>query len=300
MYCSKEFIQDIYRTLVQDSEFVDMLQSVWQIELSENMLHLYHMYVICRQPLVRTDSGYHVPSTEEVIAGIRAYFDLSLHGPSAVSADRYSPGIRAYILSMLQGTLGTAATLASLVSDPDNNQGFLLDGVRAYLFLLSVPHGPTAEPSDGADTAALSEAYNAISKVSTVRNLANMLVAASSTRLECVLMTCICVHKCLENPAAGPACECPFVYFFVKFCLDRSWGVPKLALALYERMNMQLSREFIRCANPTCELNKLDKSTGKVKFKLCSRCKTVIYCSHECQAAHYPEHKRLCRKQSTG
>ena len=94
--------------------------------------------------------------------------------------------------------------------------------------------------------------------------------------------------------------ECPFVYLFVKYALDQGWGVPKLALALYDRMNMQLSREFIRCANPTCELNRLDKSSGQVKFKKCSRCMSVIYCSRECQVAHYPEHKRLCRKRATG
>ena len=83
------------------------------------------------------------------------------------------------------------------------------------------------------------------------------------------------------------------VYFFVKYCLDQGLEVPKLALALYDRMNMQLSRDFIRCANRTCELNKLDKSAGQVMFKLCSRCKTLIYCSRECQVAHYPEHKQL-------
>ena len=110
----------------------------------------------------------------------------------------------------------------------------------------------------------------------------------------------ILIHTCLENPNAGPACECPLVYFFTKYCFENGLGVPNRALALYDRMNMQLSREFIRCANPTCELNKLDQSTGQVKFKKCSRCQSVIYCSRECQTAYYPEHKRLCREHSTG
>ena len=98
----------------------------------------------------------------------------------------------------------------------------------------------------------------------------------------------------IDKSGLGLACECPFVYFFVKYCLDQGVGVPKPALVVYDRMNMQLSREFIRCANPSCELNKLDQSTGKVKFKQCGRCLAVIYCSRECQVAHYPEHKRLC------
>ena len=117
-----------------------------------------------------------------------------------------------------------------------------------------------------------------------------------STKPGQYLYAWIALHDCLDNPSAGPACECPFVYFFVKFCLEHGFGVPKLALAAYDRMNMQLSREFIRCANPSCELNKLDKATGKVTFKKCSRCLAVIYCSRECQTSHYPEHKVNCRE----
>ena len=103
------------------------------------------------------------------------------------------------------------------------------------------------------------------------------------------------LEECLENHNTAPSCECPFIYFFVKFCLNHDIPVPQVALALYDRMNAQLSREFIRCANPTCVLNRLDKSTGQVKFEKCSRCLAVIYCSRECQVAHYPLHKKLCR-----
>ena len=127
-----------------------------------------------------------------------------------------------------------------------------------------------------------------------LRNLLNEPWCDDDT--SCIVVIWIGTHTCLEDSTLAPACECPFVYFFVKYCLDQGLGVSKLALALYDRMNMQLSREFIRCTNPTCELNKLDKSTGKTKFKQCSRCKAVIYCSRECQVAHFPEHKRLCRE----
>ena len=305
IYCSKEFVEDIYDTLAQDREFVEMLQSVRQVELSESMLSLYRLLVMYRQPLVRTDSGYHVLSSDEVIAGIRAFFDPAHLSSDAASeavgydtSSGYAEEIRAYTMTSLQGSLSSSTRL---IGDPNNIENLLFSSIRAYVCLMSLPHESTAEPSDGADTADPSEIYDAISNASTTRDLANMLVkASSSTKLECLLMTWICVHTCLEHPDAGPAWECPFVYFFIKYCLDQGTGVPKLALAVYDRMNMQLSREFIRCANPSCELNRLDKSTGQVKFKKCSRCQAVIYCSRECQTAHYPEHKRLCRKHSTG
>ena len=101
------------------------------------------------------------------------------------------------------------------------------------------------------------------------------------------------VERCKSEHEA----ECPFVYFFVKYCLDHGLvGVPRAALAVYDRMNLPLSSEFIRCANPTCQHNKLDKSTGKIKFRQCGRCLSVIYCSRECQSAHYPEHKKSCEQ----
>ena len=31
------------------------------------------------------------------------------------------------------------------------------------------------------------------------------------------------------------------------------------------------------------------------KIKLCSRCKTAVYCSAECQRKHWPKHKRDCQ-----
>ena len=89
--------------------------------------------------------------------------------------------------------------------------------------------------------------------------------------------------------------ECPFVYFFVRYCLGQGMGVPKAALAVYDKMNMQLSRGFLRCAGPYCKRNRLDQSAGHVKFKKCSGCLAVIYCSKECQLAHYPVHKKVCR-----
>ena len=312
VYCSKEFIQDIYLTLSQDHEFVDMLQSVWEIELSEDMLGRYRLFVMYRQPLIRTDSGYHVSSIEEVISEIKAYFDpahLSDDAvPSAAGEETRddSRRVRVEILEILRGNY---VDKADAIGKSDF-QGQLLRSILNYLAVL-----PTSNPLDysrlgvsdnfesyvdeGDDFAVPSELSDSVSKVSTAHQIRH-LNFYHGKRLEHYLDAWIALHSCLENPDVGSACECPFVYYFVKFCLDHGTGVPKLALAMYDRTNIQLSREFIRCANRTCELTKLDKSTGQVKFKQCSRCLAVIYCSRECQVAHYPEHKRLCRAHSTG
>ena len=286
--------RSLYNVLARDREFVGMLQSVWQIELSENMLGLYRMNVMFRYPFVRTDSGYHVPSSEEVIAGIRAYFNPAhLSGDALAVEDRSSRRLRNSVLVICRGL---PAPLICLPDDSDV-QGLLFQAIAFYVVILVRLQGRLRS-----DRAIPLEVSEAIGKVSYTREL-RLLQSSSVKRCDMVfsfLAAWILIHTCLDNPNAGSACECPLVYFFVKCCFENGLGVPNRALALYDRMNMQLSREFIRCANPTCELNRLDQSTGQLKFKKCSRCKAVIYCSRECQVAHYPEHKRLCREHLTG
>ena len=303
VYFAVDFMQDVYRTLVQDLDFVAMLQSVWQIELSVSMLVSYRMLIMHRKPLVRTESGYHVPSSEEVIAGIRAYFDPSYLSGNAASSAAGEGRYTQWIISVLKG----APIDATGAIDASDVQGLLMHSIRNHFWVLirSDPPsslGSTPRPLDGSRNFSVPmEISEGIARASTTRDLRALQVDPTSiSKQEYLLNAWVAVHECLENPDAEAACECPFVYFFIEFWLKQGWGVPKLALALYDRMNMQLSREFIRCANPTCELNRLDQSTGQVKFKLCSRCKTVIYCSRECQTAHYPEHKLLCREHSTG
>ena len=307
VFCLEEFTHDIYNTLAQDREFVEMLRSVWQIELSVPVLNLYRALVMHIQPLVRTESGYHVPSSEEVVAGIRAFFDpVHLSGDAAPSVAGENSGtqrVRAIVLGVLQDTDTTSIKLT------DNNvQRLLFESIRHHMDMtfqpdLSVSTAEIISSDRGSDVTVPPAISEAVSRASSVQDLKYMRTnAIDSTKLLHYLDTWIFLLACLENPSntTGAACECSFVYFFVRSCLNRHTGVPKPALALYDRMNMQLSREFIRCANPTCELNKLDKSTGKIKFKKCSRCQAVIYCSRECQVAHYPEHKRLCREGATG
>ena len=308
VYCSKDIMYDIYVALALDHEFVEMLRSVWHIELSESVIHKYRLLVMYRQPLIRTDSGYHMPSSEEVIAGIKAFFDpIHLSGDAALLAadkDGHSVEIRTDILNMLREVIPNKLTCSLGCVCGSDIQRHLIRGIRDYIEAFSPADSSVYTTELLHQSSSFSvplELSNAISRVSTTRDLKSMLVKGSfETKVAHYIAAWTALHACLENPSAGTSRECPFVYFFVKYCLDRGFGVPKLALDMYDRMNMQLSREFIRCANPTCELNRLDQSTGQVKFKKCSRCQAVIYCSRECQIAHYPEHKRLCLEHSTG
>ena len=283
-----------------------MLDKVWHVTLSKNTLSLYRMLEVYRQPLVRTESGYHIPTAEEVIAGIRAFFDpkdRALAASSAASDTRLSEPVRtkAAVIALLQHTHRTS-TIAHVYEIECMEAMYArvfcaytmlyFDGRSAVDLYALIENGFSVPlPSHCLSP----EVYNALSTVTGAGRLESMLpdpLYAPARRF-------LTLWKyLLDTVAAGPACECPLVYFLVKYCLDQDAGVPKPALAVYDRMNMQLSREFIRCANPICELNKLDKSTGQVKFKKCSRCMTVIYCSRECQVAHYPLHKKLCLAHS--
>lgn len=50
------------------------------------------------------------------------------------------------------------------------------------------------------------------------------------------------------------------------------------------------SKNFGKCANPTCE------ETGKLK---CAGCSSVYYCSQQCQKTHWSEHKTVCKKATS-
>ena len=314
VYCSAEFIENVYSTLAQDEEFCSFLAEVWHMDLSPGMLCLYRTLVMYLQPLVPTDSGYHVPTSEEVIAEIRAYFDPSdaaLASYYVISNEQLtdSKRIKALIINMLRYACADFVN-GMYIFKIDTMEGMYLRFYVGYPMLfypeslvesvvLSSPKYRTlitnyfslALPME-CRTPALT---TALSKALSSYALMNILPDPQFSSVQRYFITSWkIVLTFLELGRSGPTCECLFVYFFVKTCLDQGAGVPKPALAVYERMNMQLSKEFIRCANPTCEHNRLDQSEAEVKFKKCSRCQTVIYCSRGCQVAHYPVHKALC------
>ena len=321
VYCSTEFMHDIYRTLAQDHEFVEMLSSKWELELSVQLLYLYRIVVMYTQPLVRTNSGYHVHTADEVIAEIRVFFDpaeaVDLRTafnilPGTVHSNvKRNKAFKVIILNQLcRPDLGIET-----FHFPDSNTCNEAALARAFTHYIDMYRDRETKRLsldmstliDSGFRIPLPAQYRTpalndlMSKVKDSNDLFLMdanAVSAGGVAVPELYAMWLAILLYIDNFES--VCECPFVYFFIKYCLDQGMGVPKPAVALYDRMNMQLSREFIRCANPTCEINKLDKSTGKIKFKQCSRCKAVIYCSRECQTAHYPDHKMLCREHSTG
>ena len=254
VYCSEEFVQDIYHTLSLDGKFVEMLQSVWRIDLSEATIQIYQALVMYRQSLIRTETGYHVPSSEEVIAGIKSYFDpAQLSDTTARLSSRDSYLIRIDIIKIFHGDVPTGDS--SDFGDENNNnnnnnniQALLLRGIICCMTLVvfKVGHFGTITRQRNHTFSVPAHLAKAISKSSTTQGLKRLKSEASVTVESApYYLAWVAVHTCLENLDAGPACECPFVYFFIKYCLDRDMGVPKLALALYDRMNMQLFSEFI-------------------------------------------------------
>lgn len=53
----------------------------------------------------------------------------------------------------------------------------------------------------------------------------------------------------------------------------------------------------IKCSRPKCG-QRQGNASGGCKFKVCSRCQKAMYCSSECQVAHWKEgHKAECKKK---
>ena len=298
VYCSKEFMLEVYRTLKQDQEFVDRLRTEWEIELTERVVYLYRMLIMYRQRLVHTDSGYRLSTTEEVVSEIKAYFTKAV----ATKSTRYN----------------TKEAEIMILRLPDRPARAMLKGsdtaishyIRFFTYYLEwYKHGKACKEASDYYITLLELGFSLPPPVSCLspsvlkafstakpHQFAGIAKESGSTEVTILaqLWTAMCsfIEKCDTELAA----ECPFIYFFVKYCLDHGMGVPKAALAVHDRMNLQLSREFIRCANPACELSELGKSTGQVKFKKCSRCEAVNYCSRECQVAHHPVHKKSCKR----
>ena len=210
VFCSEEYMEDIHSVLAQDQEFADTLLSVWQIELSVGLLHLFRALVMLREPMVRTDTGYHMPSSEEVIAGIRAFFDPALCRDATPSAEDKGTStdlerVRTEVLGMLRGT----STGRADGSDSSDSQWNLLHSIRSYISALT-GYGPGRSYIDmrgcGSEFTVPSELSVAFSKVSILPDLNYMLpeaVSNSDSRFGYYLVAWIDLHSLLESRDAS-------------------------------------------------------------------------------------------------
>lgn len=70
------------------------------------------------------------------------------------------------------------------------------------------------------------------------------------------------------------------------------------------RASLQLRRAEksigLDCSDDLCCLNCNTLEPIEAKFKACGKCNEVIYCSRECQVAHWKEHKKECGKVKYG
>lgn len=312
VYCSKEFIQNVYHELERDREFCAMLESAWEIDFSVTTLYLFRVFIMYRRSLLPNDSVYYVPSREEVVAEIRAFFDpadlpIMSACPDVLDSRQKLKVIDIKALRHLDVSFYN--DLNSIVATGAVEAYFPLAFISYMKFTLSADHPVGALQDLRTEDSAVWNGFSGPAPVTCLAQgvvdligkakcsndfLAEILMSEDSTVHELLYLWHSLMVVFDQGTYKQPA-ECPFVYFFVRYCLDQGLGVPKPVLAAYDRMNLQLSSEFIGCANPSCERNRLDQSSGRVQFKKCSRCKTVSYCSRECQAAHYPEHKTLCR-----
>ena len=119
VYCSKEFVQGIYRTLADDREFDKQVDTVWQLEFTQRVVYLYRMLVMYRHPLVRTDSGYHVPTAEEVVADMKAYFSAAVQLSDEADVQPTNAGATATAAASTAASTTTATSTAAATSTDD-------------------------------------------------------------------------------------------------------------------------------------------------------------------------------------
>jgi len=83
-------------------------------------------------------------------------------------------------------------------------------------------------------------------------------------------------HKCKKDGRAT-CLHCNFIYNLIKPNINKS------------TIHLVITRKYLNQCE-TC-----GKSGTAVNLKVCSRCKTINYCSKECQTKDWKSHRELCK-----
>ena len=309
VYCSKEFIQGVYDVLKADEIFCAKLLSMYRIELTVDLLYRYRMLAMYRRHLRRTESGYALPTQEQVIEDMRVFFVID-RDPPALESD--ATILRnADLLIMMASCINHHSDFCSKSLELYRKlQSYESHLARAFLFYaeLWLSSGPFTGSFFKDMSAPILSVYLApglTTDINQAKSPHDMYRACIEGQVEssCTVILKSLWMSILTVIAPGGErgiglYEYPLVFYFVKYSLEQGMGVPAAALGAYNDIKHQLCCSFIRCGNTACKKNKLDMTDRSVRFKRCARCQSVIYCCRDCQLAHYPVHKELCRAAS--
>ena len=267
VFCSKEFMADICSILSDDEDFCKGLFTAWQLELSLPLLYLYRILVLYRQPLVRTDSGYHVPSSEEVIAGIKAYFDPTttytnlverLMGDVANIAEKLKIADN-FVLKMPGIVFGTESFSSRLYQQIRHPEASMALSLTAYLEMFVGKDDSVVTMATVIDSgysqplpSRFLSSHEAMQLMAGARSAEQLsllhgeFAAMGGTELFRMLMHALSALDLSSSASNNTSySQCPYIFFFAKYCLEQGLTVPGPLLAAYNNMCGQLS-----CSHP--------------------------------------------------
>ncbi|GFH61297.1 hypothetical protein CTEN210_17773 [Chaetoceros tenuissimus] len=88
------------------------------------------------------------------------------------------------------------------------------------------------------------------------------------------------------------------VFFCNRECQVKLWKIHKAFCGQVSTTDSETKQEMMKRLQHRDELcyNCFKKNAGiGSKMSICSKCKKAFYCSRECQVAHWPKHKGLCK-----
>jgi hypothetical protein len=105
--------------------------------------------------------------------------------------------------------------------------------------------------------------------------------------------------KCSLQPGIFRCSKCQNVSYCCKDCQISHWATHKLCCAKKEAIENKPLAPQSNSQDPT-EIDAKNKTNSCAQCNLpasncCAKCKSVYYCSRECQTSHWSTHKKICK-----